>query len=272
MENTDEKRGRPVEPADELITVGDLSLAVRRFGSPVPGRPSLLFLHEGLGSIGQWRDVPAALAAASGLPALAFDRHGHGGSSRLRGPRPPDFMQREATDVLPRLLDRLGLERIIAVGHSDGGTIALFFAAFQPERVQGLVTLAAHVFVESETLAGIRQAVVQFETGDLPARLRRYHGPNTDSMFRGWADVWLSPGFRGFSALEALPRIRAPALVLQGAADEYGTEAQVEAIRRGLGGPVETHLIAGCGHAPHLQARARVLPLIADFARRIAAP
>jgi pimeloyl-ACP methyl ester carboxylesterase len=246
-------------------------IAYRVIGAPAPDRPTLVFLHEGLGSIGQWRDVPDALAAATGLPALVFDRDGHGGSSRLEHERPPDFMEREARESLPALLDRLGLGPILPVGHSDGGTIALFFAAAYPERVRALVTLAAHVFVEEETLAGIRAAVAAFESTDLKERLRRHHGDNTESMFRGWADVWLSPAFRDFSALAALGRIRAPALVIQGEDDEYGTARQVEAIRAGVAGPIETTLVPRCGHAPHLQARAVVLPLIVDFVRRVLA-
>ena len=272
MENTGETAGRPVEPQAETVVLGAARIAVRRLGRAAGAAPTLLFLHEGLGSIGQWRDGPDALAAATGLAAVVFDRIGHGGSSRLIGPRPPDFMQREAHEVLPPLLDRLGIGRVLPIGHSDGGTIALFYAAAFPERVAGLVTLAAHVFVEEETLAGIRQAVRAFEAGDLKPRLARYHGDNTESMFRGWADVWLSPGFRDFSALGALKRITAPLLVLQGADDEYGTPKQVEAIRDGVSGPVETHLIPACGHAPQAQARAIVLPLIAEFVRRVASP
>ncbi|MBI1776535.1 MAG: alpha/beta hydrolase [Proteobacteria bacterium] len=265
--------GRPAEPKPEVLALGPHRLAIRQLRNQAAGAasvgPILLFLHEGLGSIGQWRDVPDALAEATGLPALVYDRIGHGASSRLEGKRPPDFMQREAWETLPLLLDRLGISQVVPIGHSDGGTIALFFAAAFPERVPGVVTEAAHVFVEEETLTGIRKAVEAFETGDLKPRLQRYHGENTETMFRGWADVWLSAGFRGFSALASLPKIACPALVLQGVEDEYGTKAQVEAIRSGIAGPVEAHLIANCGHAPHAQARASVLPLIADFVRRV---
>jgi pimeloyl-ACP methyl ester carboxylesterase len=259
---------RPGETGSRTVTVGDSLLAIRTIGNVSAG-PVLVFLHEGLGTIRGWRDVPDHLAAATGRPALVYERTGYGNSGPVTLPRPLDYLEREAEDMLPRLLDHLGIERGLPIGHSDGGSIALLFAAAFPERCVAAVTEAAHVFVEEISLDGIRAAVAAYETGDLKARLARQHGENTDGAFRGWSDTWLSPGFRDWSIAGRLPAIRCPVLVLQGAGDEYGTAAQVEAIVRGVSGPAEPHLIPGCGHAPHHQAREITLGLIAEFVARV---
>lgn len=248
--------------------VGGSPLALRTIGDISAG-PVLVFLHEGLGTIRGWRDVPDHLAATTGRPALVYERTGYGGSGPVALPRPLDYLAREAEDVLPRLLDHLGIARALPIGHSDGGSIALLFAASFPERCVAAVTEAAHVFVEEISLAGIRAAVAAYETGDLKARLARQHGENTEGAFRGWSDTWLSPNFRDWSIADRLPAIRCPVLVLQGAEDEYGTPAQVEAIARGVSGPAEPHLIPACGHAPHHQAREITLGLIAEFVARV---
>jgi len=232
-------------------------------------RPTLVFLHEGLGSIGQWRDFPCLLSGAAGLPALIYDRWGHGKSDPLQGPRNIRYMHDEALAALPEILNQLRVEKAILIGHSDGGSIALIFAAEHPERVSGVVTAAAHVFVEDITIKGIREAVRIFETRDLRERLRPYHGDNTESMFRGWADIWLAPEFRDWNIEEYLPAVTSPVLALQGINDEYGTPAQVDAIVRQVSGPVESLLIPDCGHVPHHQARERVLTEVIRFLRSL---
>ena len=227
--------------------------------------PTLVFLHEGLGSIGQWRDFPFLVSRATGLPALIYDRWGHGKSDPLTGPRNVRYMHDEALTALPEILNQLHTEKTILIGHSDGGSIALLFAAEYPERISGIVTAAAHVFVEDITIKGIREAVRVFETTNLPERLRPYHGDNTESMFRGWADIWLAPEFRDWNIEAHLPAVTSPVLALQGINDEYGTPAQVNAIVRQVSGPVEGLLIPDCGHIPHHQARERVLSEIIRF-------
>jgi pimeloyl-ACP methyl ester carboxylesterase len=228
-------------------------------------RPTLVFLHEGLGSIGQWRDFPLLLGRATGLPALIYDRWGHGKSDPLRNPRNVGYMHDEALTTLPEILNQLRMEKTILIGHSDGGSIALLFAAEYPERVSGIVTAAAHVFVEDITIKGIREAVRVFETTNLRERLRPYHGDNTESMFRGWADIWLAPEFRDWNIEAYLPAVTSPVLAIQGINDEYGTAAQVDAIVRQVSGPVQGLLIPDCGHIPHHQARERVLSEIIRF-------
>ena len=248
------------------IKAGDQELAVLRLRPQAPGpRPPLLFLHEGLGSIAQWKDFPVALCTALGCEGVVYDRLGHGRSSARHHPRTPRYLHEETELVLPALLDALAIPRAALLGHSDGGTIALLLAAMAPERVVALVTEAAHVMVEAITLAGIRAAGAAYATTDLPRRLARYHGDKTDALFHAWHDTWLAPDFRDWSIEAALPAIRAPLLVIQGVEDEYGSVAQVEAIARGTGGPVERLLIPGCGHNPHHEARALVLARVAAF-------
>jgi pimeloyl-ACP methyl ester carboxylesterase len=228
-------------------------------------RPTLVFLHEGLGSIGQWRDFPLLVSRATGMPALVYDRWGHGKSDTLTGPRNVRYMHDEALTTLPEILKQLEMRKAILIGHSDGGSIALVFAAEYPERISGVVTAAAHVFVEDITIKGIREAVRIFETTNLRERLRPYHGNNTESMFRGWADIWLAPEFRDWNIEAYLPAVKSPVLALQGINDEYGTPAQVDAIVRQVSGPVEGFLIPDCGHIPHHQARERVLSDVIRF-------
>lgn len=233
-------------------------------------RPSLVFLHEGLGSILQWRDVPRRLAAMTGLPALVYERWGYGASDPLTLPRPDDYLEREALAALPELLAACGVHRHVLIGHSDGGTIALLHAAARPAGLLGIVCEAAHVFVEDCTIEGIGRAVEAWRTTDLPRRLARYHGDRVETVFRGWAETWLRPSFRTWRITERLPDVHCPVLVIQGADDAYGTAAQVEAITEGVGGPAESLIVPGCGHAPHLEAPDAVLPAIARFIEQVA--
>jgi pimeloyl-ACP methyl ester carboxylesterase len=232
------------------------------------GGPPLVFLHEGLGCIAMWRDFPSRLCARVGLEGIAYDRWGHGLSEPLDRPRDARYLHDEALVFLPEVLRELGVARAVLVGHSDGGTIALLFAAAFPRATAAVVAEAAHVFVEEVTLAGIRAAVAAYAATDLPARLARYHGEKTDALFRAWHETWLSPAFRGWNIEAELPRVACPALALQGELDEYGTAAQVEAIARGVTGPVESELLPGCAHVPHRQAADALLERVARFLER----
>lgn len=232
-------------------------------------RPVLVFLHEGLGCIEMWRGFPERVVRATGLDAIVYDRLGHGRSDPAPGPRRVRYLHDEAEEVLPQVLDALGVERTILIGHSDGGTIALLHAAAFPQRTVAVVTEAAHVFVEDLTVAGIQEAVEQWRQGELPRRLARYHADNTRELFSNWAEIWLSPEFRSWSVTEALPRVTCRSLVLQGEADQYGTPEQVHTIARLTTGPAEWRLVPG-GHTPHLQAPETVLELMTAFLREVA--
>lgn len=254
---------------DFWVAANGRRLAVRRLRAAQAGTKgtTLVFLHEGLGSIAQWRDFPAALCAATEQPGLIYDRWGFGGSDRLELPRPTDYLEIEATRFLPEVLAACEVERPILIGHSDGGTIALLYAAAFPDRVAACITEAAHVFVEQVTLAGIRQAVEAWRTTGLPRRLERYHGAKAEAAFRGWAETWLSEDFRDWNIVAKLATLSCPLLVMQGADDEYGTADQVTAIAEAVSGPVQTFLLPDCGHTPHHQARERVKAAMVDFIR-----
>lgn len=235
----------------------------------VPGDPAcapLLFLHEGLGSVGLWRGFPQRVAAATGRRAVAYSRLGHGRSDPPPVPRTPRFMHEEAATVLPALAAALGLLRPVLVGHSDGASIALLAAAAGSASglvVSGLVVLAPHVFVEEAGLREIAAARHRFEHGDLRARLARHHA-DPDAAFRNWNDVWLDPEFRGWDLRPALPAITCPVLAVQGTADPYGSPAHVEQIRDTATGPVRVLLLDG-GHAPHREHPDATEAAVLDF-------
>jgi pimeloyl-ACP methyl ester carboxylesterase len=230
--------------------------------------PVLVFLHEGLGSAGLWRDFPAQLAARTNLPAVFYSRYGYGGSDVLVGPRGVDYMHREAFDALPDLRTALGLDDVILVGHSDGGSISLIHAGAAQWPVRGLMLMAPHVFVEDVTISGIEDAKTAYETTDLPARIGRRH-TDGEATFRGWNDIWLDPAFRDWNIEDYLPDVNAPVLVIQGEGDEYGTGAQLEAIAAQVGGPAETLLIPECRHSPQRDQPEAVLDAMAGFVAKL---
>lgn len=247
---------------DTLIVDGQ-ELEVARIEGPAP---TLVFLHEGLGSLSAWRDFPATLARATGLGAFVYSRAGYGQSQPIVRPRPLDFMHREAR-LLPELFERAAIDDSILVGHSDGGSIALIYAATIGRRVRALVLEAPHVFVEESGVAAIADVRKRYCDGDLRARLARHHR-DVDGAFYGWNDVWLDPDFRRWSLESLLPAVRVPTLVMQGVDDRFGTLAQVDAIATLLGAPCETLVMPDCGHSPHRDQPARTLRAMTDFVRR----
>ncbi len=227
--------------------------------------PAIVFLHEGLGSITQWRDFPDALCAAARLGGLVYERQGHGGSDAVALPRPDDFLAIEAERVLPALLAELGIARPVLLGHSDGGSIALLHAAAFPERVRACITVAAHVFLEPATETALAAAGEAFAATDWRQKLERHHGVNTEAMFRGWNETWRRLAPRGWSMVDRLPAITCPVLAVQGLDDEHGTPDQVETIVARVSGPAQSFLISGCGHSPHLEARDALVDRVAAF-------
>jgi pimeloyl-ACP methyl ester carboxylesterase len=246
------------------------SAGVRLEYERVPGAglsPTIVMLHEGLGSISMWRDFPRQVAEATGHDVLVYSRQGYGRSSPLEGPRAVRFMHDEALVVLPEILDALDVRRPILLGHSDGGSIALIHAGGSGREVAGLVLLAPHVMVEDISVASIAAARVAYAQGDFRARLGRHHD-NVDGAFRGWNEVWLRPEFRDWSIEQYLPRIKCPVLAIQGEEDEYGTMEQVDRIGRAI--PHARILkLARCGHSPHRDRAEDVLEAIRGLVRRV---
>ena len=238
-------------------------------GPPPTEAPTLVFLHEGLGSIALWKEVPQRLVEETSCGVLVYSRQGYGHSSPLSGPRPVDYMHREAQRILPPLLNHFAVRRPVFIGHSDGASIALIFAGCFPEIPIGLVLEAPHVFVEDITITGIEEVRTTYRTTDLSKKLSRYHD-DVDAVFWAWNDIWLDPAFRSWNIEEYLPSIPCPVLQIQGRDDQYATYAQLDAIASGVTGRVETILLDDCAHGPHHEQPLATIEAISAFVTRLA--
>lgn len=229
-----------------------------------PGLPTLVFLHEGLGSAGSWLEFPQQMAARTGCGVLNYSRYGNGFSEILREPRTVAYMHDEALEVLPEVLDGFGIKEVILVGHSDGASIALIHACGR-SGVRGLVLEAPHVFVEDLSVHSIGQIRETFRTTDLRDKLARYHA-DVDRTFYGWNDIWLEPAFRSWNIESYAAGVRCPILLVQGESDAYGTRAQLDAIRKNaVAAATDEVILARCGHAPHRDRPDAVMAAIAAF-------
>jgi pimeloyl-ACP methyl ester carboxylesterase len=255
----------PAVQETSFVTVQGRKLEVLRIAGA--DAPTLVFLHEGLGSVAMWREFPQKAAAATGCATVVYSRYGYGQSDVLREARAVDYMHVEALEVLPQLLQALDISDPVLVGHSDGGSIALIHAAANAA-TRGLVVMAPHVFVEDISVKSIAEAKTAFENTDLPQKLGRYHA-DAAKTFRGWNDIWLHPDFRSWNIEEVLPRIHCPVLAIQGFDDEYGTMAQLEAVAKQTGGPIEVLRLADCRHSPHRDQPAVVLEAMSRFIARL---
>ena len=236
--------------------------------------PVAVFLHEGLGSIAMWKDWPQKVCEQLGFRGLVYSRPGYGGSTPREADVkwPVDFMHRQAYDVLPALLDAIGIDdagraRMWVIGHSDGGSIALLYAAAFPDALGGVIAIAPHVFVEDVSVKAIAEATVLYTQGDLRDKLSRYH-TDVDSAFYGWNDIWLNPEFRQWDITGVLSSIQCPLLAIQGHDDEYGTMAQIDAIASHIPHAQLTKLPA-CGHSPQRQCPAMLDAAIVAFVKSI---
>lgn len=254
----------------EFLTVDGTSLEVKRF----PGeahKPTLVFLHEGLGCIDMWHDFPERLSTISGFPALAYSRRGYGRSEPCNVPRPLTYMHAEGLEVLPDLLKAAKIGDHVLIGHSDGGSIALINAGGTPAPgLKAVITMAAHVFCETLSVASIAEAKLAFEEADLRTQLARYHRGNVDCAFWGWNKAWLDPEFRQWNIEAYLANIWVPQLVIQGRDDPYGTMAQVEAIEKRSAGPVQVCMLENCGHSPYREKAPESLAVTSGFITRLA--
>lgn len=254
----------------QFIEIDGVKLECAWFGDAPNDAPMLVMLHEGLGSVSIWRDYPEALAKATKTRVFAYSRAGYGKSDRVTLPRPLDFMQREASEVLPKLLEKIGLNRGILVGHSDGGTIAAAYAgSVQDHRVRGLVLIEPHFFVEEFNLNSIRKITADYKTSDLREKLARHHN-DPDNAFLGWSGAWLDPGFgRVLDLQPELAHIRVPILIVKGENDPYATMEQVRMAERECYCPVEHVVIGDAAHAPHREKPEPTLAATAEFINRI---
>ena len=251
--------------ASGFLALDGASLEYRLWPGARESAPILVLLHEGLGSVGLWGDFPGRLAATTGCRVFAYSRAGYGGSSPISLPRPLDYMQREAIDVLPRVLEAIGFRRGALIGHSDGASIAAVYAgAHRDPQLVALALIAPHFIVEDMTIAAIERARQAYASGDLKSRLTRWHA-QVDIAFRGWNDAWLDPNFRAFDIAAYLEAVAAPVQIIQGEDDPYGSERQIEIARTRLPAPPEVALLPGVGHAPHREAMEATLRHLRRF-------
>jgi pimeloyl-ACP methyl ester carboxylesterase len=252
-----------------FLTIGAAELEYRMIG-PVPEEaPTIVMLHEGLGSAGLWGDFPEKLAAATSTGVLVYSRAGYGASTPVKLPRPLDYMQIEALDVLPKLLDRIGFRRGMLLGHSDGASIAAIYAGgVADHRVRAVTMIAPHFVVEEMGIAAIAETAQAYEAGPLRAKLQRWHR-DVDNAFHGWSGAWLDPKFRGWDISEYLAYIRVPVAILQGVDDQYGTMRQIEIAQEECYCPVDVTVIPEGGHSPHREAPEATLNAISEFTVRI---
>jgi len=256
---------------DLSLTAGGLHIEAQWHGPPPDRSPTLVLLHEGLGSAAAWKDFPRRLADRTGNGVLVYSRPGYGQSDPVPIPRPLTYMDEEARGVLPCVLDQAGIRKAILVGHSDGASIATIHAgSVQDFRVRGLVLIAPHFFVEDIGLRSIAAAREAYRSGTLRDRLSKYHA-DVDVAFWGWNRAWLDPAFRSWRIDDHLAFIRIPILIIQGRQDEYGTLAQIETAKRECYCPVEVALLDGARHSPQADRPEATLEAIAEFVARVLA-
>jgi pimeloyl-ACP methyl ester carboxylesterase len=256
-------------PDSGFLAIGAQRLEYRMIGPPPEAAPTIVMLHEGLGCVGLWGDFPDKLQAATGCGVFVYSRAGYGQSSPVPLPRPLTYMHDEARDVLPALLDEIGFQRGLLLGHSDGASIAAIYAgSHQDHRIGGLVLIAPHFFTEDAGIASIEEARKAYDTGDLRPRLSRWH-KDVDSAFKGWNGAWLDPDFRQWDITEQLAYIRVPTLIVQGEDDQYGTVKQIEVAEQECYCPVEVALLPGAKHAPQREAPEATMRVIAEFVKRV---
>jgi len=252
-----------------MLKVGSAELEYRMIGPHPHEAPTLIMLHEGLGSVGQWADFPDRLATATSAGVFVYSRAGYGQSSPVRLPRPLTYMHDEALEVLPKLLDAIGLRRGILIGHSDGASIAtIYVGTVQDHRVRGLSLIAPHFVVEDMSIAAIAAAKRSYENTHLREKLARWH-KDVDVAFRGWNEAWLDPQFRKWDISESLAYVRVPVQIVQGEADQYGTLQHIEIAREECYCPVDVTVLPGIGHSPQREAPETTLIAMSDFVNRI---
>lgn len=252
-----------------MLNVGGKALEYACFGPAPHDTPTIVMLHEGLGSLALWRDFPQKLANLTGFGVLVYSRAGYGQSDLADLPRPLNYMTDEAVDVLPEVLDQIGFQRGILLGHSDGASIAAIYAgSVEDHRVRALILMAPHFFTEPIALAEIAKAKVAYDTGGLKERMLKYHR-DPDNTFRGWNDSWLHPDFKDWNVASVIDYLRIPVLAIQGREDEYGTYAQLQEIDDRIYSPVEIEVLDDCRHAPHIDQSDKTCAIIAEFTERL---
>ncbi|HBA33126.1 MAG TPA: alpha/beta hydrolase [Gammaproteobacteria bacterium] len=236
---------------NRYLTANNHRLYAHLIGDVTAGKPALVFMHDGLGCIEMWRDLPEKVVSMTGLPALIYDRWGYGKSDTLTEPRQLNYRHVEALQTLPAVLDEFNIDSFILIGHSDGGAMSLLAASEFTERVLAVATFAPQVAIPDQMQSDMHKTMQAFESGKLKGALEKYHGDNTVSMFYGWANAWSSDAFKTWNMTEEFTKIRCPVLTIVGARDEYGYQHNLDAIEAGVSAPLKQLVLPTAGHAPH---------------------
>lgn len=253
---------------DKILQVDNKNIYVKYHHAFV-GRPTIVFLHDSLGCVTLWRDLPQKISEAVKCNVLAYDRIGYGKSDAMpTHVRPVNYLQLEA-DFLNKLLIQISVKEAILFGHSDGGSIALITAAKHPDRIKAVICEAAHIFVEQETIKGISNAIEAYNSTDLADRLAKYHGDKVASIFKAWTETWTSIDFKDWNIEYLLKDITCPLLFIQGEADEYGTLEQVNRTINQVHGLTKKFVIPEIGHTPHKEAPEKTFEAVKDFIEKM---
>ncbi|MCD4744652.1 MAG: alpha/beta hydrolase [Desulfobacteraceae bacterium] len=254
----------------EFLKIGSKKIEIQWCNVEITNRPTLVFMHEGLGCAGMWKDFPKRLSDSTGCPSFVFSRFGYGNSDPSSLPWKINFMHTQALELLPQILKQAGIKKYIFIGHSDGGSIGIISAGrTNTKGLKGLITLSAHVFCEQYSVDSIQQAKINYEQKDLKKALQKYHGKNTDNAFRGWNNAWLNPNFMNWNIEKYLKKIKVPMLAVQGKDDQYGTGEQIASIKSKVNN-IESLLLDNCRHSPHLDQPETVLKIMTKFINQIA--
>ena len=251
-----------------LVTIADAGIEYSFYEVKRPATPTIVMLHEGLGALSLWRDIPRKLSSLINCSVFVYSRHGYGQSDFINSEFDAKYMHKEALYILPQVLNHFDISNPILYGHSDGASIALIHASSADTEIMGLILEAPHVFVEEISLDGLKGAKKAFEEGGLKASLAKHHR-KPEMIFRCWNNIWLSPEFLTWNIVSCLSKIKCPALLIQGETDAYGTLSQIDTIEKNLSGSSEKKILPHVGHSPHRENPELVLRSIQQFISKI---
>ena len=250
-----------------LVTIAGGKIEYSFYEVKRPAAPTIIMLHEGLGALSLWRDLPRKLSNLINCSVFVYSRHGYGQSDFINSEFDAEYMHKEALYILPQILNHFDISNPILYGHSDGASIALIHASSEDTEIIGLILEAPHVFVEEISLDGLEGAKKAFEQGGLKASLAKHHS-EPEMIFRCWNNIWLSPEFLTWNIVSCLSNIQCPALLIQGETDAYGTLSQLDTIEKNVSGICEKKILPKIGHSPHRENPKLVLRSIQQFIRK----
>ena len=252
-----------------FLKIEDKYIEFMSFGDFSNGKPVLILMHEGLGSVSMWKEIPELIFRQTKLNVMVYSRFGYGESSDCELPRPLDYMTIEAEKYLPIIIQNLKIKNYFLIGHSDGATIAALASSLNDNYLLGTILLAPHFFIEKSNLIAIKKTVNEYEDGSLRPRLKKYHN-NVDNAFYGWSNVWLDKKFKKWDITNNISNIKTPVLGIQGMNDPYGSVEQLNIIQKKIKGPFKKKLINNCGHNPFNDHPETILKLINNFTKNLA--